>query len=303
MSLTAHLGPGFFRTARGALDFLRLIDEKGREDKVFLLAGSVAFNLILAFIPLMVITITATASLLGNSGPTIAEITGLLGQLIPVGPDTEIILRDRLRDVLSSAPTALSLGTVAFIWLSTRLFASLRLVLSDVFDIEETRNILAAKLFDIRIAVVSAVCLTAYFALSVYLALATSRGLVLLDRMNVRAELMGEVEALVIKGVAFVLILAMFFLLYRYLPCKRIRWRTAAVAALFTSVMFEVARYVFGLFAPALYRGSLYSGIIAALVVAVIWSYYVSLVFILGGEVSQVVDLLRARRIQRVVFE
>jgi uncharacterized BrkB/YihY/UPF0761 family membrane protein len=37
--------------------------------------------------------------------------------------------------------------------------------------------------------------------------------------------------------------------------------------------------------------------------VSVVWSYYVALIFILGGEVAQVYDLLRVRSIQRVVFE
>jgi membrane protein len=38
-------------------------------------------------------------------------------------------------------------------------------------------------------------------------------------------------------------------------------------------------------------------------VVVVLWVYYACVVFILGGEVAQVYDLLRVRRMQRELLE
>jgi membrane protein len=295
--------PAVARVAGSVLQFLKLMDEKGREDKVFLLAGGIAFNLLLALIPLLVVTITVAALLLGQTGPTVPDMISFLSELIPVGPETASILEARLQDVLNSAPTAASVGTIAFIWLATRLFGSLRVVLADVFDIEETRNLIRAKLFDIRITMVSSVFITAYFVITAYLDLATVRGGTALSRLNLPTQFVGELEYYIARVIAFAFILLTFLLLYRYLPRKRVRWRTAAVAALFTSVMFEVARYVFAKAAPLMNPGSIYSGVIAAVVVAVLWSYYVALIFILGGEVAQVWDLMRARRIQKVVFE
>ena len=47
---------------------------------------------------------------------------------------------------------------------------------------------------------------------------------------------------------------------------------------------------------------SLYSGTLTAIVIIVIWTYYAALIFILGGEVGQVYELRRTRRLQREVF-
>jgi len=102
--------------------------------------------------------------------------------------------------------------------------------------------------------------------------------------------------------VASLLLAAMFFALYKYLPVRRVRTKTAWVAAAFTTVMFEAAKFVFTLYVRSFNPGSLYSGSVAAIVVVVIWVYYAALVFILGGEVGQVYELRRTRKRQREVF-
>jgi uncharacterized BrkB/YihY/UPF0761 family membrane protein len=47
----------------------------------------------------------------------------------------------------------------------------------------------------------------------------------------------------------------------------------------------------------------LYTGTIAAVVIIVSWVYYACIAFILGGEVGQVYELRRVRRLQREAFE
>ena len=56
----------------------------------------------------------------------------------------------------------------------------------------------------------------------------------------------------------------------------------AAAAAL----LFELARWLFGLVVATFPPASVYSGTIGALVVVVFWTYYVALVFVLGAEVA-----------------
>jgi membrane protein len=102
---------------------------------------------------------------------------------------------------------------------------------------------------------------------------------------------------------AFVFIAALFFGLYKYLPYKKMRWQTAFVACTFTGVMFEIAKSAFAYYVTSFKPGSLYSGTIAALVIVVLWVYYASMVFILGGEVAQVYELRYVRKRQHEAFE
>ncbi len=44
---------------------------------------------------------------------------------------------------------------------------------------------------------------------------------------------------------AFGSIWVLFLLIYRYLPPRRIPWRTALTAATFTGVLFEATKYLF----------------------------------------------------------
>jgi membrane protein len=163
--------------------------------------------------------------------------------------------------------------------------------------------VIAGKLFDIKITVISTVLVVAYLFLSGYIAIASSRGVALLVRFGVRDGVMGGLEYWAGRGLAFAVIAAMFFGLYKFLPVRRIRVKTALVAALFSAFLFELAKAVFGAYIRSFDPGSLYTGTIAAAVIVVFWVYYAAMVFILGGEVAQVYDLRRVRRLQRATLE
>jgi membrane protein len=151
--------------------------------------------------------------------------------------------------------------------------------------------------------VVSTALLVVYTALSAYLAIATSAGVRALREVGIREDVMGGVEYWIGRLLAFAFIVAMFFGLYKFLPNRRIRWKTAMLAALFTSFMFEVAKNLFSTYIQSFNPGSFYTGSIAAAVIVVSWVYYAAMIFILGGEVAQVYELRRVRRLQRETLE
>src|SRR5262249_58728400 len=87
-------------------------------------------------------------------------------------------------------------SAIGFIWFSTRLFGSLRSVLASVFDIESERGIIAGKIFDIKITIVSTLLFVASVTVSTYLTLATRTGAMALVTMGLRNETIGSVEYL-----------------------------------------------------------------------------------------------------------
>ena len=191
---------------------------------------------------------------------------------------------------------------MGFVWFSTRLFGSLRTVLANVFDIEQERGIIQGKIFDIKITVLSTLLITANALISVYVLIATKASRDVLVGLGIREDVMGQASAMGTRLVGTVLIGVMFFALYKFLPIRRVRTKTAWVAALFTTVMFELAKVAFNIYVDSVDPGSLYTGAVAAVVVIVFWVYYAALIFILGGEVGQVYELRRTRKRQREVF-
>ena len=113
----------------------------------------------------------------------------------------------------------------------------------------------------------------------------------------------GSIEYNIGQLIAFFFIGLMFFALYKFLPNRRIRWQTALIAALFTSILLDLAKRGFASYVKSFNPGSLYTGTLAALIIVVVWVYYAAMIFILGGEVAQVHELRRVRKRQREAFE
>ena len=130
-----------------------------------------------------------------------------------------------------------------------------------------------------------------------------SRGIRILQHLGFQSETMGRVEYWLGTLLAAAFIVLMFFALYKFLPNRRIRWQSAMLAALVTSVLFELAKTLFTTYVGKFNPGTLYTGTLYALVIIVFWVYYAALIFIIGGEVGRVYELRRVRRLQRETLE
>lgn len=286
-------------------DYSKRVWDNSGEDNIFFLAGGIAFNLLLAAVPFFLLLATGLAYLLNQSADASSgEINRIIDTFLPQrAAGQESPIGTIMVDIIKSRQAIGAYAVAGFIWFSTRLFGSLRSVLAQIFDIDSDRGIVAGKIFDIQITIVSTLLLIAYTALNAYLALATSQGLSVLGGLGLRKDVMGALEYNIGRAIAFSFIALMFFALYKFLPNRRIRWQTALIASLFTSFLLEVAKNVFGAYVRSFNPGSLYSGTLAALVIVVVWVYYAATIFILGGEVGQVYELRRVRKLQREAFE
>jgi len=288
-------------------DYAKRVWDNSGEDNVLFLAGGIAFNLILAALPFILLLVAGVTLLLPilyrgtiNSQQAVADF---LDRILPTHAETlDSPYHKIVNDLLRTRNTITLYSAIGFIWFSTRLFGSLRTVLASVFDIDNERGIIAGKIFDVKITVVSTLLFVASVTVSTYVSLATKRGTSLLVTLGLRKDVMGGVEYWTGRALAFTFICLMFFALYKYLPVRRVRAKTAWVAAAFTSLAFEAARAIFSLYTATFNPASLYTGTLTAIVVVVVWVYYAALIFILGGEVGQVFELRRVRKLQREVF-
>ena len=268
------------------------------------LAGGIAFNILLAAVPFVLLLVWGLANLLNRSSAEANDVVvRYIDKLLPSHVESPDAATHKIISQILNAHTSLGLwSAVTFVWFSTRLFGSLRTVLASVFDIENERGIIQGKIFDVKITVLSSILITANTLISTYVLIATKSSVQVLEDLGIREDVMGTARAIGTRLVAAVILAVMFFALYKFLPVRRVRTKTAWVAALFTSVMFEVAKFLFSYYVASFNPGSLYAGTVAAVVVVVFWTYYAALVFILGGEVGQVYELRRTRKRQREVF-
>ena len=289
-------------------DYIKRVWDNSGEDNVLFLAGGIAFNLILAALPFVLLLAAGVTYLLPlfvrgvdvNSAQTVFDF---IDRLMPAHNHGDNSSLDKLvSDLLATRSSVTLYSAIGFVWFSTRLFGSLRTVLANVFDIESERGIIAGKIFDVQITVVATLLFVASVTVSTYVMLATRKGARVLVTLGLRRDVMGGLEYWIGRGLAFSFIAVMFFALYKFMPVRRVKARTAWVAAAFTSLAFEAARTAFSYYTAKFNPASLYTTTLAAIIIVIVWFYYAAVIFILGGEVGQVYELRRVRRLQREVF-
>lgn len=275
-------------------DVARRAWRQGVEDNIPFVAGGLAFNILLALVPFVLLLVAGLSFLLGREpAEAAATVTGLVGDFLPAEtPMAGELLRALVADFLRTRPAVTLYSALGFVWFSTRLFGSLRTAVSLIFDGSD-RGIVAGKLFDVAATMVATVAVAAWVFLSVVLDLATARGAALLARTGAAAPHLGTVGYLAGRALAVGLVVALFYALYHGLPRHRPSARTALVGALVTTVLFEGARELFRLVLALASPTSLYTGTLAVVIAVVFWTYYAAFLFLVGGEVAQAVELRR----------
>jgi membrane protein len=290
------------RVVHGGWDFTARVWNKAGEDDIFFLAGGIAFNVLLAAAPFFLLLVGLLTYVLRRTveDPRQAAIDYVLS-ILPPSQQVVSITGQIVGRVLEGGTSFGAIGLLLFIWASTRLFGTLRAVLKDIFDLPEERGIVAGKIFDLQMVVVAGTLLVLNTGITLAVEAAQRFGVQLLGIGN-RRETQAFLETWP-QLAAFGFIYVMFVLIYRFLPLRRTAWRTSLVAATFASVSWELLKGMFAWYVSDVVDYSRTYGTLLAPVLLVFWVYYSAVVFILGGEVAQVYDLMRIRRKQKELLE
>ncbi|MBV9110914.1 MAG: YihY/virulence factor BrkB family protein [Gemmatimonadetes bacterium] len=289
------------RFSRGGGDFVTHLFHKAAEDDVFFLAGGIAFDVLFAAIPFLLMLVGIFGMLLSRVVDDPRRVAvDYIGTWLPPTETVTAVTYRIVGTVVAGHTSFGVIGAVLFLWISSRLIATLRASLKEIFDLPEERGIVEGKVFDLQMVVVAGSLFLANTGITVILSAAQNLGVRLIGTRWVDVQTVQLVWA---RLLAFLFIFLMFLLIYRYLPRRRTPWRMAMVAAVFTSVAWELLK---GLFAIYVLHATTWQRVYGALVspvILVLWIYYSAVVFILGGEIAHVYDLMRKRRLQRELLE
>ena len=270
---------GWHRTATGVA---RRTLEAAYEDNIPFLASAVSFDILLTAIPFVGLVLAVVAYLVEYQlAIHQLNVHELLQRFLPesseASGDRFGFIERALGDLVARRGGLTLLAAPLFLWFSTRMFGGLRAALNEVFDTEEIRPWPVAKLTDLAMVFVAGgLFLANAFA-------STGRGV------------LAQLETLVFSTL-------LFFLIFKFLPSRRIYWRTGLVASVFCAVGFEIAKRLFALYVShfvTFTRAATNANLVAVLLL-LLWIYYTAFIFLLGGEVAETYDLMRMRRLQRV---
>ncbi len=266
---------------------MRGVYDKAGRDEIFFLSSGITFNVTICFVPLVLLGVSALGYVVASSTEAYLSTIEMVQGLLPLSGEG---VRDLLLGLVPERGRLGLVGALALVWASTRLFGSLRTVLFIVFEIDDRHRmgIVEGKIHDVKMVVVVSLFFLVSMALTALVGWVGELGLPFFGRP-------GDLPLWsFLAGVAltFVITLVMFYILYRYLPNRAIRRDTALTAAAVSGILFEAAKYLFVGYLARLTDTAIY-GQFSTVVLLLVWVYYSSVVFILGGEIAW---LIRCRQ-------
>jgi len=296
--------PNHHRIGYRIREFLRRLWTKSVEDDVLFMAGAIAFNVLVAIVPFLILAIGLAGYVLSaRVGDPSAAVIALLVENFPEGVDgagAGDALRDAVQGLVDSRSGFTLLGASLFLYLGTRLVGTLRTALREIFDIGQKRGILAGKLFDLQAVIVGLVLLTMNLGITVVVEAVMGFGVGVL---GIEGNALSRAQWVLAHLLAVTSIWTLFLIAYRYLPARRIAWRTATIAATFSALLHEGLKLGFSWYVTEVANYGSAFGNVANVAVLFFWIYYGSIVFVLGGEVAQVFTMRKASRVGVMSFE
>jgi membrane protein len=244
-----------------------------RAHRGMFLASGLSFSLLTCLIPVLFFLVSLAGFVLSRRAA--AEV--VLNQLTHVVPVYRDELRQTLGQIIRRRNLSGLLGTAVLLFFASQLFASLRLVLNEVFGYTRGPGLLHDMLKDLLLLLVMGILFLASILIT---------------------DLFGWLKILLmipvgmprdwIRSVFIAMALAvnttLFFVAYRYFPHRKVPVGPALAGALLASVLWEAAKQLFRWYILTLGVYDRIYGPLGGLVALSMFAYYSGIVFVLGAE-------------------
>lgn len=278
---------------RRAATFVRAVGRRFQVDDATFLAGGIAFNVLLAGIPFVLLLAAGLGFVLRRSPDTVAPaVQGILANLFPSGAGAGgSILDPVLAEIVRTRAAVGVGGALSFAWFASQLFGTLRNVLAFVFMHGKERGFVHGKLIDINLVLFSLLLVVLWVSMNTWLAVTSGKLGALLAGQGLLEGTSSVVQVQAGRVLSLAVVFGIFLALYRFLPYRSIPWRPILAGSATATVLFEVARALFAAFFFQSAPASLYTGTLGAIFTVIFWTYYAALIFIVGAEVAHVTEM------------
>jgi len=277
------------RVGRWIRFYSRNMWNKASDDQVLFMASGIAFNVLVTIVPLLLISISFLGIMIESSSAAREQILSFIQRVMPLASaQAESLLFSLVED----RGLIGIVGFVGLVWAASRLFGSLRTVLEVVFEIppEDRLGVVEGKIHDLKLVVVVGTLFLLTISLTAALNWIRNYGV---GFLGLAALDISWFWSWVSAVLAFLITWLMFYFVYRYAPARWIPRGYAALGALFSGLLFELAKQLFVTYLSNFGRFLELYGSFTNLVVVAFWVYYSSVVFMLGGELARIVQIHR----------
>lgn len=247
------------------------------------LGASVAFYSILSFAPLLVLITAIIGFAFGHEsahGALVSEARQLIGDR---GAEiTESLLKSADKPVSGTFASIIAFVTLLFG--ASGVFTELRAALNVMWDAPEKESsglisMIRQRLFSFGMV------LSVGFLLLVSLLLSSALAFIG-HSFGQALPLPPAVLQVLNFALSFVVVTVLFAFMLKYLPDVAVAWRSVAVGAIGTALLFTIGKFLLGIYLAKAGVGSTY-GAAGSLVAVVVWIYYSAQIFFFGAEYTR----------------
>jgi membrane protein len=293
LRLRAHLG---LRKLQWLWTNTVTIAFRADDDHVFLLAAGIAFNIIIALIPTLLILLFVLGSFV-DADRVLEQINEYAATwIVADGYRNDLVetIRTQFNALIENSGVAGLIGIVGLLWTGSALATSIRVAINKVLRCREVRSYLIYKLFDISTIAVLGLLVFVSIVMGTLYQFVVARSTWLVEKLDLPG-----IDGFLPELIAVVVTFVLFLVIFRYMPYQKQERHIIWIGAIASTVLWELARLVFRFYLGEFTTFSRIYGAYAFFASAIFWLYYSALVFLLGAEVAYHVKQSRwnARRL------
>lgn len=270
---------------KGIFALLKETFNEWNEDKASLWAAALAYYTVFSLAPLLLIAIAIAGAVFGEEaarGEIIGQIQGLVGR---EGAEVIQTMIQNTQKPDSGGALATIFGIGALFFGASGVFGQLQDALNTIWEVKPKPGKAVKSFIQSRFL---------SFAMVLVLGFLLLVSLVLSAALAVVGNFFGSlIPGYVILGqilnfaISFGFITLLFAAIYKFLPDVHARWKDLWVGAAFTALLFNIGKFLIGLYLGNSGINSTY-GAAGSLVIILIWVFYSAQIILFGAEFTQV---------------
>ncbi|WP_240433884.1 YihY/virulence factor BrkB family protein [Achromobacter sp. B7] len=259
------------------------------------MGAAIAFYTVFSLAPLLIIVIGIAGFFWGHEaaqGQLLEQVSALVGA--EGGKAVESVVLGAQEPAQGIAATVISV--VVLVVGATTVFSELQSALDRIWKVNAKKQsgiwaVIRARLLSFGLILTLAFLLLVSLVVSTVLAALGSWLGSGIPGWGVLLQVLNE-------AITLGILTLLFGMIYRFMPQVSVAWRDVWAGAFVTAVMFEIGKFLIGLYMAKASVASSYAAA-GSLVIVLIWVYYAAQVFLLGAEFTRVYAQAHGSRRER----
>lgn len=242
-------------------------------------AAALSFYGFTTVLPLLLLAVTILAFVVGSSQRAFTTVSGFFSTLAPT---SSAMIRSVLGGIVRARGTIALFSILALVWTSSQIFVVMQQLFNAIWEVKRKPGFIHREVKAIALLIgLGALFVLSVAATSVVSYLSSSA---LLGRTLSGAGAVASVVGSLL--VASIFDVALFTLIYRFVPDTRTSWRAALFGGIIGGIAWEVTKQAYRVYLQHFNHYDALYGSLGGVIILVLWIYYSSMILVFGAELA-----------------